>query len=421
MMTETASRPKEYLSEYGPVALLTVSLLAASAYLHIYAFWSPMVLSQEIWQKKIDLHLSWHPFAIRYFQNYTTLFLHNWIGLPLRESFFTIQFSLASILALVFYRYLRQMNFDRLWSNLGVALLLTAYPMLGAHFAPTHTWDDFWSYLFLTISLLSLLKGRWIWTALFFTLGCFAREQILLFYPILLYYAWQQRRQANVTLLSASLLMPLMIYCVFRILVWEDIDPTRWQYASFNFGDEKHTTDTVVSTILAYGFMWLTALVGFIQVWHSKNRWLPELVRFGALSVLPLTVAAAICLGLARETRLFFPAFVIVIPLSLTALRSAMCYVDKNWGAFTWILAPVILSTLAVLGVQLSEVLFADFDYAANSDLRRPLAGIQLGLMTFILLGYGAAGAGRVWKRFRRTGFAPADIEPRHHSGRYRT
>ena len=90
----------------------------------------------------------------------------------------------------------------------GVALTFTAYPIMGANFEPTHTWDDFWSYLFLVLTLLAALDRRTIAVTVYMTLALFAREQAVLFYPLVLLILWWQRHSVRLPRMILPALLP---------------------------------------------------------------------------------------------------------------------------------------------------------------------------------------------------------------------
>jgi len=88
----------------------------------------------------------------------------------------------------------------------------------------------------------------------------------------------------------------------------------------------------------------------------------------------------------ARETRILFPPFVLVIPIALIAARALF----EN--ALETICSKKILFTMAAIllyagGYYLAKlVLFTQFDYIANSELRGPLAGVYLLINVSIFL-----------------------------------
>jgi len=384
-----------FLNEYGAALAATASLLGFSLWLYLGYEWSPLRLPDAAWKQKLDHHLPWAPLAIRYFQSYSTLALHHWFGWPIKESFFVIQFSLALILGPVMHRYLRRLGFNRAWALVGLVLTFTAYPILGAHFEPTHTWDDFWSYLFLVLTLTAALDRRPLATAVWLTLGCFAREQILLFYPLVLLAFWRRRAGMRWSSLALPAVMPLLVYGLFRLWRWERIDPTRWQLYTFNFADAGNTQDSLVSLIIAFGIMWLLALSGLFWISEITDKTHRSMLRWGMVTAVPLTTAAALLFTFVRETRIMFPSFVIIVPLSLATLRAGWNQITRYRGLSFFGLAAAVVPAIWV-GLDLADKLFPKFGYGSNAEFRRDIVGIHLGLGLIFLICLLIAGIDRL-------------------------
>ena len=401
-------RMGNFLREYGSAIGLTALLLALSIWMHLRFDWSPIVLNEDAWVKKLEFHRSWAPFAIRYVQDYTTLALHKGLNLPVRESFFIIQFTLTLILGPLFYRFLRLMGYARIWSLIGLGLLMTAYPILGAYFAPTHTWDDIWSYLFLVLSLTAVLQKRTLAAGVYIALGCFAREQTIFFLPVLFVAFHRSEPCDRLWRIWTALLTAPVTYGLFRYFVWHPINPKRWTLISFNFENIGRADDTLVSTLIAFGIMWLLAPVGTLAVKRYISPAARRMLLWGLATAWPLTVAVTLCCTLARETRIFFPPFVVVIPLSIAALAAAWDFTDRRRLRWVWAVAPLLATPAIMLGIDLSWSLFAAWDYAANHAFRRNLAGVHIGLTILYVVMVALA---FVWKKVRKTNRQPSGTQ----------
>jgi hypothetical protein len=377
---------RHWLTASGPSVAITAALLALSLLIQVRFVPSGLTQSQDVWRQKVDLHLTWEPFAIRPFQSQATLCLNRLTSWPLRESFFAIQFALALLLGTLFFRYLRKLGFEPSAAYAGLILLMTAYPILGAHFEPTHTWDDFWSYLFVVLFLTEVLQRKFIWAAIWLTLACYAREQSAFFYPVLVISAvWARQSCPRWRLLTASLL-PLVAYIPFRVLVSSRWDFDRWAYWRYNFANPGRTTDTVVSLILAFGIVWLLAAMGCFVLYRDRlwpNR---GFVLFGAATTVPITVMVTLTASFARETRIFFPPFVFMIPLALLGFR---WLVQRLTEVIAVRLTPVVVASMAVLiplGFWVVKQYLAAVDYRSNSAFRRQLTGLHIGLSLAVLV-----------------------------------
>ncbi len=384
----TRQRTKEFVGEYyGPV-LLTAVVLATSGLMHLLWYYSPLQLSEDIWVKKLEFHLHRYPYCTRCMQNYATLLVHQYLSLPIRESFMVVQGVLTMILGPLFYRYLRLLRLSKMWSHVGLFLLMTAYPILGAHFAPTYTWDDIWMYVFGVLCFTALARREPIKAGIYFTLGCFARDQMLLFMPILGLSLWWLRGQCSAKRLLASLVLPAALYLPYRVLVSQAEDPKRWKLLLFNFGDIGRSTDTIVSMIVAFGLLWLLCTVG-LMILRRRPMLFPErMIFWGTVITVPLMTAATLLFTLARETRMFFPPFVFVIPLSIVALRKVWESVSSRCSPFTLMLIPTAVAVCIVVGVACGEELFPEWDFRRNALLRRQIAGVHVGAAWVILQGW---------------------------------
>jgi hypothetical protein len=377
-------RTKDSLKEYMVPIILTVVVLALSFFLHTKWCGSEMRQSEEIWQKRLDLHVSYYPFSIRYFTTYPALFLKNTFSIPPRESFFIIQFLLALILGPLFYRYLRILSFDRKWANIGLFLLLSAYPILGAHLEPVYTWDDFWVYIFLILTFSALLKGRLLSGAIFLTISSFAREQSLIFWPIFVLSAFWYCREYKPWKRIVYLMLPLIIYLPFYFIMWEPF-PRRAEYIIFNFENYLRGSDSIFSFLISFGFLWLTSALALRQLTKMKDNWPHSRFLFwgAVLSVLP-TVALTFFFTKARETRIFFPPFIFLIPLSVIFLRSAYEYfkavMTKTGKSMLLISLPILLAT----GIIVAPMIFPVFEFRNCPRFNQQALGVHLGFMITI-------------------------------------
>jgi hypothetical protein len=340
-----------------------------------------MRLGEDIWIQKLDMHLTVYPYDIRPFQSQATLWLHNLTSLPVKESFFSIQFTLALILGLVLFAYLKRLNFDRFWALIGLVMLYTAYPILGAHYAPTHTWDDFWGYLFIVFSLLSLLRKQPIISGLCIALAIIAREQNAVFIPVVLLGIWWIRREFGPVRLIASLILPVLIAGAYRISVAEPQDVQRFTFlAKYNFENLKRTVDSFCSIVIAFGYLWVLSISGLFKTVRDRSIPYRRLLIIGFLITLPSTVALTIAASYVRETRILFPPFAIVIPLAIIGIREWADYIERHWTMKQMIIMGSVFVLLSVTGGFFpGNWLHQHFDYDANSNFRGPLTGVYLG------------------------------------------
>jgi len=346
-----------------------------------------MSLGDETWNYKMDIHLTEYPFSLRLFQTHFTILLHTITGLSLKVSFYTIQYVLALITGLLFFKYLRSLGFEHYWPHLGMILFFTSLSVMGAHFAPIHTWDDFWLYMFLLLTAMSILSSSWYQAALFFTLGCFARETFLLFYPILLLFAWQEMKFKQLAKLCVCTLAPLLVYGTYLMFFGERPANSRWGLLFYNFENSARSADSAVSIVNAFGFVWLLAIAGVVKLSRISRTASQEFCFWGVILLLPINMIMVASFAMIRETRLLFVPFLFVIPIALwqwKAMWESMKIRRQNILINFAIIAITVL--LVIAGVYLSEIIWPVFDYRITSELRRTFAGINIGLTVSVFL-----------------------------------
>jgi hypothetical protein len=372
-------------SELPVAASITIVVVGLSFFLHWKWCGSDMQLSEALFVEAHEWGLATYPYSIRPFLAYSIELLTRLFSLEVKTSFFVIQFSLAAAIGLSFYYYLRQLSFSIGWSRLGLFLVLSAYPILAAHIEPMHTRDDLWAHLFMILALLSLLRSRMTAGIVWYTLAIFAREQSLLLFGAFLLVAWLRCEKIPRRRLVLLSLLPLLIYAVFYAITWQEPDPVRFSLIQFNFENHLRTSDTLFSLFISFGFMWLAAPA---SIGAGKSNQAFRLLWLGAILTVPATVLLTLFLTNARETRILFPPFVFMIPLTVMTLQKV--YYEIRPRLSTMHLVIIGLGAFALLmagGIMLGEVLFPEFEYRRCPNFQRLWAGIHFGLI-FSLIGY---------------------------------
>jgi len=369
------------------VLAITATGIIVSLILHLKATLSPLLLEPEIWVKAIEYHLSQYPFNIRFPQTHLTLGINQLFGIPLKSAFYILQYILVLILGPLFYNYLKTLGFGRNWSLVGLALLMFSFPILCAHFEPVFTWDDIWMYGFLILTFSALLKNNWLVSSLFFTLGCFAREQMVLFYPIFFLEGMWCRQKLGVRKLSLVLSIPIIIYGTFTLIMYQTADPHRWSLFAYNFENTARVADSVVSLWNSFGFLWLLGAAGAVSAFAKRSEPKFRILFWGAVTALPLTLILGIFFTYVRETRILFPPFVFLIPLALIALKNLWEKLPAVKSKAFWIITACSGALLITSGLLIAPYIWPVFDYGSSAMLRRDFAGVQIGLSLLLLVG----------------------------------
>jgi hypothetical protein len=375
------SSDKRTVYEYSIPVSITLILLAVSFILHVKACGSPMTAPPEVWQKRIDVHLTRYPFTIRYFTTYSVLFMNKFLSLPYREAFFILQFGLAFVLGPIFYRFLKELKFRKSWANVGLVILFTSYPIMAAHFEPVHTWDDFWTYSLVVLTFYSMLRGRLLAASIFFTLACLSREQALLFYPALILAAYFFAGHISLSRKVLYLLVPAVIFAVFSFAVSETPHPGRFSLVLFNFENALRTSDTLFSFYVSFGFVWVAAAIPIFRSVRGLKNAIDRFLVLAAVVTVPSNVVLTLLFTYARETRIFFPPFIFLIPLALLILEPTHIFIRKELSRQRRVIALVIFHALMFAGIYLARFVFPHFEYRQCANYCREWAGINFGII----------------------------------------
>ncbi len=372
-----AGRIREYII---PIAI-TLGLLLISLILHVKSCGSPLEMDHDLWEKRINAHLTEYPFKIRLLTTPIVVFMADLLRLPYREVFYALQFLLAAILGPAFYAYLKNLGFSNKISNIGVILLMSSYPIMAAHFEPVHTWDDFWVYLFLVLCFLALFRQKPIWGAILFTLSCFAREQTAIFYPIYAFAFIRLSGKIDWKKTAVLLAFPVIVYGAYFLNV-----RMPYQYTIFfNFESAIRARDTIFSVFISFGLMWsLLPVALLIQAWQrmtSSGRFLV----ISSVYSMAVTLIFVLIFGRARKTRLLFPPFVFMIPLSLMIIRPCLDFFYKYTGRTGKIAFILVLIILMAAGIFAAFAVFPEFEFRQCANYCRQWAGINIGLMVSLI------------------------------------
>jgi hypothetical protein len=376
-------RLKEYII---PLAIIIV-LLSISFWLQFKSCSSALNMSHEIWEQKLAIHQDHHPLNIRLLTTEGALLISRLTGFHFKESFIILQFVLAFLLGLSFYKFLRRLDFSPGWSNVGLFILLTSYPVMGAHFEPVHTWDDFWTYLFLVLTFSAILKRQFPAATIFFTISVFAREQSLLFYPIFIYGIILFRKESKLTDWFL-IILPVILYLPYYFLNYQPAPMKRFGLIMFNFENSLRTKDSLFSIYISFGFIWITAIVELVTrnrvIQHDKDR----LLYWGGIITTLLTLLLALFLTNIRETRILFPPFIFLIPLSLTLLKAIHNYIHRDLARKMKIAFLLFFHATMFVGILLMRLLIPRFEFRQCVNYCHEWGGINFGLAISILLIY---------------------------------
>ncbi len=371
--------------EYLPVLLLSLVFVVLIFFLHHKWCFSMLSQTDEIWAKRLDIRMTGYPFSTRYFTNYATLFIHRLTSLSILNSFQVVQFTLLFLLGPTLYRFLKTIRFNRASALMGLVLFYLSYPIASAFVQPVFTWDELWMYVFVLLSFTYLFQGRLLIAALLFIPMLYSRETAIFYYPILLAGGWLYCRNTQNILKAVYLLLPLLAYLPFYVIIHVahhvGMAKEPLLLIAFNFESPLRSSDSIFSFLVSFGFLWIAAPAGILRDTFEKNDRFKRFLTYAMLYLTPVTIALVFCRGFARETRMFYPPFIVMIPLALYYLRGVMQDVRAIPTRFRTILLLISFIPIMWLGIECGNRLFPTFEYRACAKAARLWLGVHFGLI----------------------------------------
>jgi hypothetical protein len=208
-----------------------------------------------------------------------------------------------------------------------------------------------------------------------------AREVTVLFLPVWSALAYRQEKSAGNTFMWSAVTIVLFV----SIRMWmtgEFRSPAELQLG-FNFEHALRSWTTLFSVWLACGAFWV------IGLYHAAKRLKAghlDPFAWGAWLVSLGYVSSTLLLARAFETRLMFPPAILLIPLVLWYFADRQDVIAKfraHLGRWKW---PLLLLSLAVVGIFVIELAFPTFENRRWKDGNWLFAGLHLAGALFFLL-----------------------------------
>ncbi len=357
-------------------AILTIGILILNLAL-------PTMLRQSdsVWDATVEFHETTAPFSLRPLVTQATIFIAHTTGLSLKWSFILNQYLLLFLLFLSVAVLLRKLGMTRHDRIIGLIILGTAYPIMCLHFIPNYTWDDLWLYLGVVWMSYFLIDGRVSSAAIIMLLATLGREHILMFAPI--FFVWGRPRNSYIKIIAA-LLIPFIGYGLYRYLQFPNIASGRFEQWARNFGDGEATRQTLYSLFISFGWLWAAFLLAIRAVPRNTSDLAGQIyakLRTSALIMTPLAVAVVLIMVTARETRIFFPPFVYLIPLGVLWIKAACANSARSRNIRFYLSWLIILAGSVVLSIWL----FPRFQFLPMIDFHRVLFALNLTLGLCVL------------------------------------
>ena len=306
------------MTEWRSALMLALLLTVATIAVHWFSP-SKMHSSSAEWDQVYHYHQTLEAFRVRPLTTYIVGAISSITGVTFKAAFIGFQFVMFFFSCLSFYWYLRQLDFTHRESIAGSSIFHLAVPVFLANFEPIHTWDDFWGYILIPLSIIALARRRFLVAAVFMLVTVLAREINLLLVPVwfCLAYAADNRKVARPL---ATVVTVVVIFTAIRLILTGASTGNRDINLLFNFDGLLRTRDTIFSLLISNGFVWLTGLWQTRRLWLANDDW-QRFLSWSALYTSVLYVATGVFFGFARESRYFTIPAIFLVPLTLLFFR----------------------------------------------------------------------------------------------------
>lgn len=353
-------------AEWRTAVLAGVLLTAGTIAVHRFCP-SPMQFGVEPWDKIRDYHQTLEAFRVRPITTNLINAICVVTGASFKTAFFGFQFTMFFTSCLTFYWYLRQLTFTHRESLGGTMIFHLALPVFLAHFEPVFTWDDFWGYIFVPISIFALMRRKYILAVLGMLVAILAREINLMLVPVWFYlqYLLDDRKMIRPLCVVGC---GVALFVIIRLMLTGTSTGERDINFWFNFDGFLRSRDTVFSLLISNGFVWLVGLRQAWQVAHGKSS-LSRFLGWAAIYLTIMYVGTGVFFGYARESRYFTIPAIILVPLALLFFREyrpelirMARYVPRWWHK------AVVSAVLIAMCVGITKLAFPRFEYRPWHD-----------------------------------------------------
>jgi hypothetical protein len=366
LLDRNSLTPRITPADWRTALLIAMLLTAATIAVH-WSSPSKMQLSAEVWDKTYQYHQTLEAFRVRPITTNLIDAVSVVTGADFKTAFFGFQFAMFFISCLTFYWYLRQLVFSHRESLWGSTIFHLTVPVFLANFEPIHTWDDFWGYILIPLSIIALARRRFIVAALFMLVTILAREINLILVPVWFWLAFiSDNRKVSRPL--ATVASAVVVFAAIRLILTGASAGDRDINLAFNFDGFLRTRDTIFSLLISNGFVWLT---GLWAAWHvarshdTMERFLGQAAIYSTI----LYVGTGVFFGFARESRYFTIPAVFLVPLTVLffqkyrATLARMSQLLPQW----WQKSAAMLA-LVTACVGVTKLVFPRFEYRPWHD-----------------------------------------------------
>ncbi|UCD94743.1 MAG: hypothetical protein JSU69_01450, partial [Candidatus Zixiibacteriota bacterium] len=151
------------------------------------------------------------------------------------------------------------------------------------------------------------------------------------------------------------------------------------------FEHALRTGDTLFSVYISFGFVWVAAAIPIFRSARGLKNAIDRFLVLATVVTVPSNVVLALLFTYARETRIFFPPFIFLIPLSLLILKPTHIFIRKEISRARRVIVLVIFHALMFAGIYLAKIVFPYFEFRQCAGYCHDWAGINLGMIVTLL------------------------------------
>ena len=309
-------------------------------------------LSHVFLASQIKYHQEFAPFARRPLTSLLIEGSSGIFGVTLGESFVLVNLFLLFVSGILIYIISLKLKATKGQALFNQVAYFMTFSILFAFFPPVFSYDEPLQYCLIMLSILALIREKWLYYVALFLLAIIARESTLFLLPgLAIIYSGFSLKSRNMWSFSVKrklllLLVPLPLYIIYLgIFLWatgiwketSEVAANRLSCYFQNFGTFASSVETLVSFFLVLGpslyFLYMSKRPKAFAFMEKKYI---QAFLLALVINTPVVMAAT----LARETRLFALPLLFIWPLAgqlfgkeLRLLIRPNLYLDciKDW------------------------------------------------------------------------------------------
>ena len=229
-------------------------------------------------------------------------------------------------------------------AHTSVCFFYLSFTIFFAFFGPIYSYDDFFQYIFLFLSLYFLHVQRYVLFILIFFFALVARETSIILLPAMVFFCTTKDNIvwsfSGVWLKVLLCIFPTLLYLLFLFLFLQQADmlastqqyigTERFIHWEFNFQNKWFLVETVCSVLLPLAFptllLWYYAKYSGLTMFEKR-------LTYTYLFTLIINTIIVLITARAREARLFSLPLIFLWPLMGKYILQVWALWPKAWGA----------------------------------------------------------------------------------------